>query len=71
MKLTLPTTLLSLLSTLASATVTFNAIPPNVEVGQFIPISWSSDRDYVRTTPHSPSILSLHKLIRQNRQPAR
>jgi hypothetical protein len=59
MKLTLLTTLLSLFSTLTSATVTFNDLPSRVEVDQFIPISWSSDRDYVRTnqsyTPPSSS----------------
>jgi hypothetical protein len=52
MKLNIPTILASLFSILTSATVTFDNLPPIVEVGQFIPISWSSDRDYVR--PNTP-----------------
>jgi hypothetical protein len=49
MKLNIPTMLFSLFSSFGHATVSINDVPSHLKVGQEVVLSWSSDRDYVRT----------------------
>lgn len=63
MKLGIPAILLSLFSSLSHATVTINDVPSRLRVGQEVVLSWTSDRDYVRT--RHPAQLSHFVLERR------
>jgi hypothetical protein len=62
MKFGIPAILLSLFSPLSYATVTIDDVPSRLRVGQEVVLSWTSDRDYVRTRhPAQPSHLVLER----------